>query len=81
MAGHWTSAAVVLGAADLIVNPVGSEVGQTSNGSTHCFYPTAPAASVPAGGSYEFGFTITLGVSAVLSGDPVKSLTLDSRAC
>jgi hypothetical protein len=80
-AGHWTSAAVVLGAVDLIVTPIGSEVRQTSNGSTHCFYPTAPASSVPAGGSYEFRFTITLAVTAIVTGDPVKTVTLDSGAC
>jgi uncharacterized protein YndB with AHSA1/START domain len=80
-AGHWTSAAVVLGSVDLIVTPSGSEVSQTSHGSTHCFYPTAPASLVPAGGSYAFRFTITLGVTATLSGDPVMSATLDSGAC
>jgi uncharacterized protein YndB with AHSA1/START domain len=80
-AGDWGSAGVVLSALNLIVTP-GSDVTHLKRSDTvHCFYPMPPVASVPAGGSSAFSFTIALGVGAMLAGDPVKGVTLDSAAC
>jgi uncharacterized protein YndB with AHSA1/START domain len=78
--GEWRAVGVALGAVDLAVTVDGSGVTHVAFGAIHCFYPNG-SASIARGGSYTFGFTISVSMAGLLGGDPVKGVALDTAPC
>jgi hypothetical protein len=77
--GQWRAVGVTLTGSGLTVDGISSTVTHVLRQGTHCFTPSPSVATIGAGGSVSFSFTVVANLAALLGN--VGGVALDRAPC